>query len=99
MMKKATLDVGGLMAMLDSLAVEKRLLTLPGVIGIDMNAASTTATACYDEAGTDTEAIRRTIEACGFHCRGESVPCHVCVPDSTVVPPTHPRAPSHADHK
>src|SRR5262245_38618776 len=98
-MKKTTLDVGGLIAMLDSLAIEKRLLTLPGVIGVDMNAASTTATVAYDETRTDAETIRQTIEACGFNCRGESVPCHVCVPDSTVVPPTHLRAPSHADHK
>jgi len=100
-MKKATLEVGGLIAMLDFLAVEKRLLTLPGVTAVDMNATSTTATVTYDETRTGVEAIRQTIEACGFHCRGESVPCHVCVSDSTVVPPSHPRAPSaaHAGHE
>ena len=100
-MKKATLEVGGLIAMLDFLAVEKRLLTLPGVTGVDMNATSTTATVTYDEARTDVETIRQAIEACGFHCGGESVPCHVCVPDSTVVPPSNPRAPSatHAAHE
>jgi Cu2+-exporting ATPase len=95
-MRRATLEVGGLVAMLDFLAVEKRLRALPGVIGVDMNASSTTATVAYDETRTDVETIRRAIEACGFHCRGESVPCHVCVPDSTVVPPSHPRAPSAA---
>jgi len=95
-MSKATLEVGDLIAMLDFLAVEKRLRELPGVIGVDMNASSTTATVAYDETRTSVETIRRAIEACGFHCRGESVPCHVCVPDNTVVPPTHPRAPSAA---
>ena len=100
-MKTATLDVGGLIAMLDFLAVEKQLLKLPGVTAVDMNATSSTATVTYDEARTDVETIRQAIEACGFHCGGESVPCHICVPDSTVVPPSHPRAPSatHAAHE
>jgi Cu2+-exporting ATPase len=93
-MKQTSFEVGGLIAMLDFLGVEKRLATLPGVLRVDMNAASTTATVTYDETHTDAESIRRAIEACGFHCRGEIVPCHLCVPDSTVVPPTNPRAPS-----
>jgi len=99
-MKITTLEVGDLIAILDFLAVEKRLRALPGVINVDMNAMSTTATVAFDDARTDVEAIRRAIEACGFHCGGESVPCHVCVPDSTAVPPGHPRAPSagHAGH-
>jgi Cu2+-exporting ATPase len=95
-MRRTTLEVGGLIAMLDFLCVEKRLRALPGVTGVDMNAASTTATVAYDETRTDAETIRRAIEDCGFRCGGESVPCHLCVPDSTVVPPTHPRAPSAA---
>ncbi|HEY5831026.1 MAG TPA: heavy metal translocating P-type ATPase [Hyphomicrobiaceae bacterium] len=99
-MRRTTLEVGGLIAMLDFLAVEKRLQALPGVIAVDMNATSTTASVAYDETRTDAETIRRAIEACGFRCGGESVPCHLCVPDSTVVPPSHPRAPSaaHRDH-
>jgi Cu2+-exporting ATPase len=99
-MRKATLEVGGLVAMHDCLVVGKRLRALPGVTAVDMNAASTTATVSYDETRTDVEAIRSEIEACGLYCRGESVPCHLCVPDSTAVPPGHPRAPSasHADH-
>lgn len=95
-MRKTTLEVGGLVAMHDFLAVEKRLRAMPGVIGVDMNAASTTATIAYDESRTDAEAIRLAIEACGFCCSGETMPCHLCIPDSTVVLPMHPRAPSGA---
>lgn len=93
-MKKVTLEVRDLIAMLDFLAVEKRLGDLPGVLSVDMNASSSTATVSFDETRTSAEHIRQAIELCGFHCGGESVPCHVCLPDVTVVPPTHPRAPS-----
>ena len=65
-MRRTTLEVGGLIAMLDFLAVEKRLQALPGVIAVDMNATSTTASVAYDETRTDAETIRRAIEACGF---------------------------------
>jgi len=98
-MRRTTLEVGGLIAICDFLAVEKRLRAVPGVTSVDMNAASTTATVAYDEARTDAETIRRAIEDCGFRCGGESVPCHLCAPDSTVVPPSHPRAPSAARHE
>jgi len=100
-MKTATVEVRGLIAMLDFLAVQKRLRAVPGVRSVEMNAGSATATVVYEETQTDMDSIRRSIEACGFHCRGESVPRHVCIPDSTAVPPSHPRAPSaaRAGHK
>jgi Cu2+-exporting ATPase len=98
-MKTTTLEVGHLIAILDFLAVERRLKTLPGIINVDMNATSTTATVSFDETRTTVEEIRRAIEACGFRCRGETVPCHVCEPNSTVVPPSHARAPSRSEHQ
>jgi len=89
-----------LVAVMDFLAVEKRLGAIPGVAGVSMNAGSSTATVTYDEAKTSVDAIIRQVEACGFHCGGESVPRHVCATDSTVIPPAHPKAPSarHLDH-
>ncbi|OYW96959.1 MAG: ATPase P, partial [Rhizobiales bacterium 32-66-8] len=93
-MNKTTFDVGSLTSILDFAAVEKRLSALPGVASVSMNAASTTATIAFDDAKTRVDAIARDIEACGFHCRGEIVPRHLCSPDSIVVPPGHPRAPS-----
>lgn len=99
-MKTTTLEVRGLIAMLDFLAVEKRLKALPGVIKAVMNPGGNTATFTYDESRTDAGKLAEAIEACGFHCRGETVPRHVCVPDSTAVSSEHPRAPSavHAEY-
>ncbi|MDW9986472.1 cadmium-translocating P-type ATPase [Sinorhizobium meliloti] len=93
-MKKTTLEVRDLFGMLDFAAVEKRLASLPGVADVAMNAGSTSATIKFDEALTNAETLAREIEACGFHCRGETVPRHLCLPGSTTVPPGHPRAPS-----
>jgi Cu2+-exporting ATPase len=100
-MQKTTVEVGGLIAILDFLAIEKRLRAMSGVLGVEMNAGSTTATVAYDEAKVTVDAIRQQVEACGFHCRGESVPRHVCEPNSIVVPPSHPKAPSaaHSGHQ
>ncbi|MER8528079.1 heavy metal translocating P-type ATPase [Mesorhizobium sp. M0598] len=103
-MKKVNLEVRDLVGMMDFAAVEKRLAALPGVAGVAMNAGSTTATVEFDEGRTSPGALARDIEACGFHCRGESVPRHLCIPDSTTIPPGHPRGTSgqaghdHAGH-
>jgi Cu2+-exporting ATPase len=61
------------------------------------------ATIGFDEALTNAETLAREIQACGFHCRGETVPRHLCLPGSTTVPSGHSRAPSehmhrHAEH-
>ena len=96
-MKTVTLEAQGLISMLDYLAVEKRLRSIPGVLEAVMNPGGETVTVSFDESRTNASAIRREIDECGFHCRGEKAPRHVCVPDRTVVPSDHPRAPSAAD--
>lgn len=97
-MKTATLEVADLTSILDFAAVEKRLAGFPGVFHVAMNAGSSTASIHYDEGKTSPEQLTEQIKACGFHCRGETAPRHVCVPDSTVVPPGSPKAPSQTDH-
>ena len=103
-MKKVNLEVRDLVGIMDFAAVEMHLAALPGVAGVAMNAGSTTATVEFDERRTNPDALAGEIEACGFHCRGETVPRHLCVPDSTTVPPGHPHATSvytghdHAEH-
>lgn len=98
-MKTATLEVADLTSILDFAAVEKRLAGFPGVLHVAMNAGSNTASIHYDEQQTSPEALAEQVRACGFHCRGETAPRHVCVPDSIVVPPGSPKAPSQADHE
>ncbi|MDP3314974.1 MAG: heavy-metal-associated domain-containing protein, partial [Devosia sp.] len=97
-MKKATLEVRDLIGILDFAAVEKRVAALPGVASVAMNAGSTSATVEFDEALTNPQTLAREIETCGFHCRGETVPRHLCVPGGTTVPPGHPRAPTEHKH-
>lgn len=98
-MKTITLEVADLTSILDFAAVEKRLVGFPGVYHVAMNAGSSTASIDYDEGKTNPEQLAEQIKACGFHCRGETAPRHVCVPDSIVVPPGSPKAPSQADHE
>lgn len=100
MTQKITLEVRGLIAMLDFLGVEKRLKAVPGVVDVTMNPGADTATVTYDETRTDGVTITKVIEACGFHCAGEIVPRHTCAPDAAALPPDHPRAPSaaHLEH-
>lgn len=85
-MKTATLEVGDLLSILDFVAVEKRLKAMRGVASVSMNAGSSTASIMFDDSVTDAAALASEIEACGFHCRGETAPRHVCAPDSTIVP-------------
>ncbi|AWC23702.1 ATPase P [Aminobacter sp. DSM 101952] len=84
-MKTVTLEVADLLSILDFTAVEKRLASIAGVHGVAINAGSSSASITYDEEVTGPERLVEQIRACGFHCRGEVAPRHVCVPNETLV--------------
>ena len=77
-MKKAILEVGGMLSVLDFLGVEKRLKHVLGVHAATVNIATNTAVVEYDENVTNVEALRAKIIDCGFHCHGEVLPRHIC---------------------
>ena len=79
-MKTATLDVGGMLSMLDYQAVEKQLGRIPGVQRATASIASNSATVEYDETVTSVAALKDKINECGFHCTGQIMPKHVCEP-------------------
>ncbi len=54
----------------------------PGVIAVDANPVSQTATITWDPARTSLADLRAWIEECGYQCAGCSVPGHVCDPMS-----------------
>jgi Cu2+-exporting ATPase len=81
-MKTATLDVGGMLSMLDYQGVEKQLGRIAGVRRATASIASNSATVEYDETITSLAALKDKINECGFHCTGEIVPKHVCEPHS-----------------
>lgn len=90
-MKTVTLEIGGLLGALDFNAVVKRLEAIRGVQSVAMNAGSDSASVTFDENLTDEAALVREVEACGFHCRGEALPDHLCSPP----PHAHHDAMSH----
>jgi Cu2+-exporting ATPase len=52
----------------------------PGVLEVDANPVSQTATVVFDPEETSLEDLRRWIIECGYHCAGQSVPEHMCDP-------------------
>ena len=77
-MKTSTIEVGELVSTLSAAGVERQLSTLPGVFHAEVNYVAGSATVHYDEARIALEAIRKRVVDCGYHCRGELVPAHVC---------------------
>ena len=91
--KKTTLHVGGMYRGSEHLVVQEALARQPGVVAVDANPVSQTATVEYDPAQISVEDLARLVEECGYHCAGRSVPCELCDPRAA----EEPLAPAH-DH-
>ena len=89
-MKTATIEVDGLLSTLSALGVQKQLGRIPGVTKAEVNYVGSSATVTFDETVTDLKAIKAKVHECGYHCAGERLPKHVCVPDD---PPGESAAP------
>lgn len=101
-MRTTTVDVSGFRTPLDPLVIEKHLRGLKGVLDAAANFGSATATVRYDEARLGQAELEQAVRDCGFHCRGEVVPRHVCVPnedavDARAAHPRHPATPAAPD--
>ena len=88
----AVIEVGGLQWATEKNVVEKVLRSQNGVIGVDANPVAQTATITYDPAITTVSDLRNWVRDCGYHCRGRSVPAHICDP---LIGPSHDE---HAGH-
>ncbi len=75
---KAVFDVGDMLSALDDQVVDRVVRGQPGVSEVIVNRASGKATVGFDPSKTSVAAITDAIRDCGFHCRGESVPEHLC---------------------
>ena len=80
-MKTITIKVDGMLSALSARGVEKQLAKLLGVHKVDVNYVAGSATVVYDETVADLKAIKAKVHACGYHCAGESMPKHICVPE------------------
>ena len=98
-MKTSTIEVGELVSTLSAAGVGRQLSTLPGVHHADVNYVAGSATVHYDESRITLDAIRQQVIDCGYHCRGELLPAHVCSPaDHATTGAVHAGHASHAGH-
>jgi len=79
-MRVSTIEVGEMLSTLSATGVQLQLSALPGVHHVEVNYVAGSATVHYDESRISLDVIRQRVIACGYHCRGELVPAHVCVP-------------------
>jgi Cu2+-exporting ATPase len=79
-MKEATVQIDGMMSIFDGAGVEKQIRRRDGVVRVNANFLNGTATVAYDETRVSLDDINKFIAECGYHCRGEVVPAHVCEP-------------------
>ncbi|WP_205315104.1 heavy metal translocating P-type ATPase [Nonomuraea lactucae] len=91
----AVLDVSGVQWASEQNVVAAVLGRHPGVIEVEVNPVSQTATVVFDPRVTSVAELRRWVEECGYHCAGQSVPAHVCDPMAEPDPP----ADDHAHHQ
>ncbi len=89
----AVIDIGGMLSAVDEQVVEAFVRRQPGLKSILVNRAADRATVTFDPTKTNLAAIAEAIRACGFHCRGESLPNHVCRLEAP------PGRATHADHE
>lgn len=88
-MKTETVALDDMVTPLDPLVIEKALKKLPGVSEVRAAFGSGTATVTFDPEKTSVEAIRMAASACGFHCRGASLPAHLCQPETGALANAH----------
>ena len=78
--KSVVLDVSGLQWASQQNTVAAALQRRPGVLTVQVNPVSQTATVQFDPARTSLAQLRGWVQDCGYHCAGQSVPAHVCDP-------------------
>nr|WP_198954438.1 heavy metal translocating P-type ATPase [Kineosporia sp. R_H_3] len=78
--RTVTLDVSGLRWATSAAIVERALTRRPGVVAVEANATSQSATVTYDPGATTVAELRGWVRDCGYHCSGQVVPNHICDP-------------------
>jgi len=100
--RSVVLELDGLQWATEKNAVEAVLGRRRGVSDVQANPVAQTATVIYDPARTTVEDLAGWVRDCGYHCRGESVPDHVCPPatPSAADTPALPARPGgHVGHR
>ena len=96
--RSVVLEVDGLQWATEKNVVEAVLGRRPGVAGVEANPVAQTATVTFDPARTTVGDLAGWVRDCGYHCRGESVPDHVCPPAGPVTGASGAAATRPAEH-
>jgi Cu2+-exporting ATPase len=72
------LELDGLHWASEKNTVDAVLGRRPGVMRVVANPVAQTATVTYDPSSTSLKDLIGWVQDCGYHCRGESVPDHLC---------------------
>jgi P-type Cu2+ transporter len=97
--KTAVLHVGGLQWATSARGIERVLAARPGVVTVEANAVSQTASVTFDPSRTGIADLEAWVRECGYHCAGESLPSHVCAPDAAPAASLREGGPGpHAHH-
>ena len=88
------IEAAGMLRASEKAVVEAAIGRRPGVLEVEANPVSQTATVTFDSAATSLEDLRDWVIECGYHCAGQSVPEHVCDPmlmagEAQVARPEH----------
>ena len=78
--RTAVIEVSGVHWASSQAVTEAVLSRRPGVLAVDANPVSQTATVAYDPARTSVAVLSGWVRDCGYQCAGRSVPDHVCDP-------------------
>lgn len=106
-MKTTVIDVRDLLSPLSASGVEKQLVKSPGILQVEVNRVSGSATVEYDEAVTSLSDIKAKVSECGHHCGGEIVPKHLCeqkpshpakIATESTRETLRPKQPDHGEH-
>ncbi|GEP49119.1 heavy metal translocating P-type ATPase [Microbacterium saccharophilum] len=79
-LRTVTLEVSGMIRATSTNVTEAHLARQPGVIRVEANPVSQTATVTYDTGMTSVARLQEWVIECGYHCAGQSVPDHICDP-------------------
>jgi len=94
----AVIEVSGVQWASQRHAIEANLRRRAGVLDVTANPVAQTATVTFDPGQTSLADLQRWVRECGFHCRGQSVPKHVCDPMTMKLPGTPTSGEEHDDH-
>src|SRR4051812_31943267 len=94
--RTVVLEVSGVQWASEKAVAEGVLGRRPGVLAVEANPVSQTATVTYDPDRTSVTDLAACVRDCGYHCAGQSVPQHVC--DPAMEPGEHAHRAATADH-